>query len=423
VDTTETSLVLAALDRAGLLSHEHVIKRLLPSPDAESWLTLLRDERWLTLAQTTLDSMPEPLRIALSTTGTDLAGAANLLPRMFPLLPATRCAEAEAFVAASDHLGISVQGVLSEPAKRLLAGDASGARDTLSAELPPPAPGIYVQPDLSIVVPGSLTPSDESDLAEFSRPEHIGVAVTRRVSEASLAEAMERGVTASDARELLTRLSMTGIPQPLDYLLGSIAERAGSIRVSEHLGHEGQSKVDVSRRELGETLLIDRSVQHLQLTRNLEDQQALYSKLRPEHVVAALNSAHYPASLSSSRPPVRSEVEPSGRPASQLATRRQASASAVPHCAGQLSPELESLVDRVFLAARSEPGTGDFTRLLELAIRDRGTVEVTAEARGQTHVFRLLPVSLSNGRLRATDTSAGMERTLPVGMITSVKTL
>ncbi|QIM19831.1 hypothetical protein G7066_12980 [Leucobacter coleopterorum] len=246
----------------------------------------------------------------------------------------------------------------------------------------------------------------------------MGVATTRRVSEISLAEAIERGVTATTARETFTRLSLTGVPQPLDYLLASIAERAGSIKVEQHHGDEGQSKVSVSRPELRDTILVDRSVQHLQFMRSIEEHGVLYSKLRPEHVIAALNAARYPASATVSRhagpqgdtDPALGEVSP-GDPLPTTGTE------------DRLSPELEGLVERVFHAARSEPGTGDFTRLLELAIRDRGKVRVTAEARGQSYEFTLLPVSLSGGRLRATDTTAGMERTLPVSTITAVETL
>lgn len=425
LETDETSLILTALDHARLLWAESSSQRLSPGSNAEAWLALSRGERWLALARTTLDAMPAPLRVALDSTGADLAAAADVLPSMFPLLPTPRYTAATAFVTATDYLGITVQGTLSEPAKMLISGDIAAVRDVLSNEMPPPAPGIYVQPDLSIIIPGPLDPSDESDIAVLSRPEHIGVATTRRISETSLTEALERGVPADTARELFTRLSLTGIPQPLDYLLTSVAERAGSIKVSVYEGDQRQSRIDVSRPELGDTIIVDRSVQHLQLTRSAEDRNVLYSRLRPEHVIAALNAARYPASTVA--PPGHTNAASTAAgvatPKQDPATTSQDAFSPAHSTAEQLTPELESLVKRVFLAARSEPGAADFTRLLELAIRDRGTVRVTAEARGQTHVFTLLPVSLSSGRLRATDTAAGMERTLPVGMITAVETL
>ncbi|QIM19248.1 hypothetical protein G7066_12975 [Leucobacter coleopterorum] len=159
VEPAETSLILAALDRAKLLWPEPSKQRLSLSPKAQTWLSLSCGERWLVLAQTTLNAIPRPLRAALETADSDLTAAAAMLPTMFPLLPDTRRQEAEDFVATTDHLGLTVQGALSEPAKFLLADDLDTVREILTAELPPPAPGIYVQPDLSIVVPGPLDPA------------------------------------------------------------------------------------------------------------------------------------------------------------------------------------------------------------------------------------------------------------------------
>ncbi|KTR83580.1 hypothetical protein NS354_10395, partial [Leucobacter chromiiresistens] len=99
-----------------------------------------------------------------------------------------------------------------------------------------------------------------------------------------------------------------------------------------------------------------------------------------------------------------------------------AASAAAPDRDHSPSPQ-EALVERVFTAARSEPGTGDFTRRLELAIRDRSPVRVTAEARGEVRTFTLLPVSVSAGRLRAADQSAGVERTLPITLITAVESV
>jgi len=66
-------------------------------------------------------------------------------------------------------------------------------------------------------------------------------------------------------------------------------------------------------------------------------------------------------------------------------------------------------------------GDGGLSRRLELAIRHRRPVQVTAVAGAHEHVFTLLPLSLRGGRLRATDQQAGVERTLPVSAITAVE--
>lgn len=409
VDVADASLALRALERAGLARTSKASQLLLGTAVTPSWLAKSYGERWLTLASATLSTMPVPLRGALADSGADLTRAVAGLSQKYPLLPPAERSAAAEFVRATEHLGLTVEGTLSTPAQALLVDDLALAREVLARDLPAVTSGIYVQPDLSLVVPGPLEPSDEAEIAALSRPEHIGIATTRRVTEASLADAIDRGATAESARAAFTRLSLTGMPQPLDYLLTSLADRVGTIVVADHVGDEGRTRVTVSRPELGQTIMVDRSLQHVQFTPSITNRNLLFSRLRPEHVIAALNDARYPATLANARtptpaPPRTDDIDP-------------------PADSGGLSPELISLVERVFLAARSEPGTGDFTRLLELAIRERGTVRVTAEARGQVHCFTLLPVSLSGGRLRATDAAAGMERTLPVNMITAVESI
>lgn len=409
VDVADASLALRALERAGLARASKSSQLLLSTAAAPSWLAKSYGERWIILASATLSTMPAPLRGALKDTGADLSRAVTDLSQKYPLLPLAERTAAAEFVHATEHLGLTVEGTLSTPAQALLVDDFAAVREALAKDLPAVASGIYVQPDLSLVVPGPLEPSDEAEIAALSRPEHIGIATTRRVTESSLADAIDRGATADSTRSVFTRLSLTGMPQPLDYLLTSLAERVGTIVVADHVGEEGRTRVTVSRPELGQTILVDRSLQHVQFTPSSTNRSVLFSRLRPEHVIAALNDARYPATLANARSPIAApvrtdDVEP-------------------PADSGGLSPELIGLVERVFLAARSEPGTGDFTRLLELAIRERGTVRVTAEARGQVHRFTLLPVSLSGGRLRATDVAAGMERTLPVSTITAVESV
>lgn len=402
IDADHAAQALAAADRAGLVVAGG--SSLVVADRAADWMRGDHTARWLELAAATLATMPVPLRAALPRSAS-LAAAADALPRRFPLLPEAELEAARRFVAAAEHLGLAARGRLSRVAELLRSGERDAAAELARQLLPPAAPGVYVQPDLSVIVPGPLAPQDEIDLASLTVPEHIGVASTKRITEASIAEALKHGVTPAEARTVFERVSLTGIPQPLDYLLGSLAERVGNIVVSEYQGDDGRTRVVVSRPELADTLTVDRALQHLQLQR--VDPTTLLSRLRADHVLAALADARYHASGPREAAPERSAhaappIDPQPR-------------------AGALAEALAELIERVYLAARSEPGTGDFTRRLELAIRDRTQVRVTAEARGQHHTFLLLPVSLNAGRLRATDQAAGVERTLPVNLITAVE--
>lgn len=404
IEQDHAALAVTALERARLVSV--VDQNLVVSARADGWLRLAPSARWIAVARATVDAMPEPLAVSLAARGGSLSDAVADLPRRFPLLSGLE--RAEAFAARAEHLGLTVQSWLSPPAVPLLAGDAEAALAVAEHEMPETAPGIYVQPDLSVVVPGPLAPQDEAELAALTRPEHIGVASTRRITEASLSDALERGATAQSAREVFERLSLTGIPQPLDYLLGTLEDRLRRIVVTGYDGDENRTLVRVARPELAAPLLADRALQHLQLHRG-EDPTVLFSRLRPEHVFAALTDARHPATRTAppaSPPRLAADVPP--------AARERPERAAIPS-------EIAELVDRVYGAARAEPDTADFSRRLELAIRERALVRVTAEARGEQRTFTLLPVSLSGGRLRAADQAADVERTFPVSMITSVE--
>lgn len=458
ISVDDARRTLEELRLAGLTTPVPTEQALVVSAAATAWAGAPHAGRWISLARGVLASAGPALRTAIerrlsaSTQGADLRATIADLPRSFPLLPEADLAAAGDFADLAEHLGLTVQGRLSPPALALLADDHDGADALLHEHLPGIAPGVYVQPDLSIVLPGPLDPADEIALARLSRPEHVGVASTRRVSESSLAEAFDRGWTAEDARALFERLSLTGIPQPLDYLLSSLASRMSDIVVSDFHGDEGRTSITVSRPDLAQTLLVDRSLQHLQLTRltragaevgagaeadGTDAPVTLLSRLRADHVFAALGDARYPAERGDFRAAAQeTDRDPEAGPGAEADSRRadshgptanagpaaddpESPVAAIP-VPDDLSPELSEMVDRVHRAARSDPGTGDFTRRLELAIRDRTTVNVTAEASGQTRTFLLLPVSLSGGRLRATDQAAGVERTLPVNLIVAV---
>lgn len=451
IHVESVSRMMTALGYARLTSPHPQQHLLLASASVPEWLAMDNRDRWLTLAEAVISATPEPLRVVLADTHGDLAAAAAALPERFPLLPESDLAAANAFAAIAEQLGLTVSGQLSPPTEQLCAGDLAEARELVAAQTPSVTPGVYVQPDLSVVIPGPLDPADEAILSAISRPEQIGVASTRRITDSSIAEGLEQGVSPDAAHAFFTRISLTGIPQPLEYLLATRAERLGDLVVDEQDGDDGRTRITVSRPELAETLLVDRSLQHLQLTRAEQSPAArathtghaadaahatstahaapirLTSRLRAEHVISALTDARYHPTTSAALTGAQ------GAP-TRLAARVDIPTSAIPIVdvpvapaaaaqADTLAETYDALAERVFLAARAEPGSGEFTRRLELALRDRSPVRVTAEARGEVRTFTLLPVSVNNGRLRATDQVAGVERTLPVSMITSVDSI
>jgi len=202
---------------------------LVPSASGEEWLALPQPERWSVLAESVVGRASEQLRRAIELSGDDLTAAVERTLRFeFPLLAEPMLNEASDWSLLAEHLGLAVEGRLAPPALALLEGRAGAALAAAEQEFPAPAAGVYLQPDLSVVVPGPLAPDDERALAALAETEQLGVASTMRLSPASLARALRGDFTVGSIRAVLERLSLTGIPQPLDFLLGDL-ERSSAV--------------------------------------------------------------------------------------------------------------------------------------------------------------------------------------------------
>lgn len=329
----------------------------------DDWLVLDYPRRWLVLARAAVSTLDARLRRGVERTGPDLRAVVGRLPHDYPLLPE---AELESLARAADtaeDLGLTVDGRLTPAATALLQAEPEAALAIAETDLPDPVRGIYLQPDLSIVVPGPLPHEDELLLHAIAETEQLGPAASLRVGTDRLGRAVRRGgYTAAGIREQLQRLSLTGVPQPLEYLLRELAAKFDDPG-AEAQGEAGRNRADS---------------------------------------VAEPPPAPQPASQSTSRP----------APRNRHAERAETAAARDPR---------EALVDRVYAAVHEAGSEDDLTRRLKLAIRDRSAVQVTAVAGSSRHVFTLMPVSLQGGRLRATDQQAGVERTLPVSAITAVE--
>lgn len=366
-DTDHTDRLLDVLRAGGLLISYHDVSgtdRLFASATAGEWLALDYPDRWLALAQATLSGFDPRLRRSLTDSGGDLRLLVEQVPHDYPLLPET---EREAFsrlAETAEDLGLTVGGRLSSAAIALFDREPAEARRIAAQQIPDIAPGVYLQPDLSLIVPGPLAPADEALLSTITEAEHLGPAASLRLSTSTLARAVRRGLTPDEIREFLQRLSLTGIPQPLEYLLRDLERKLGEglDRAEGHWNHDRMRMFD-DRTDLGRTDGIDRT--------------------------------------------------------GAAAQDRTAAASPPPRTIRQ-ADEIARMIDRVLSASAEVGDEGDLTRRLTLAIRDRSAVQVTAVSGTDERVFTLLPVSLQGGRLRATDQQAGVERTLPVSAITAV---
>lgn len=101
--------------------------------------------------------------------------------------------------------------------------------------------------------------------------ESRALASTFRVSAATIDRAITAGETAESIRTFLAEISLTGVPQPLDYLVRDAAERCGRVRVRS-LGDDGRmrSAVVSSDATLLTTIQVDQSLSALGLVRAAE---------------------------------------------------------------------------------------------------------------------------------------------------------
>ena len=86
---------------------------------------------------------------------------------------------------------------------------------------------IYLQADLTAIAPGPLAPRLDLRLRRIAKRESRAQASSYRFSADSIGAGMTEGESAESIREFLAGISLTGIPQPLDYLIESTAARHG----------------------------------------------------------------------------------------------------------------------------------------------------------------------------------------------------
>lgn len=141
-------------------------------------------------------------------------------------------------LAEAELLGVTVGGGLTALGRTLLEQVAAGARGdrrriAVAAEAAIPAfvDRIIVQGDHTIVAPGPLEPELARQVRAIAAVESTGPATVYRLTDASIASAMDSGWTTEAISELLARLSLTPIPQSVEYLLADLRRRHGQVRV------------------------------------------------------------------------------------------------------------------------------------------------------------------------------------------------
>lgn len=282
------------------------------------------------------------------------------------------------------------------------------AADTapLAALMPREVDRAYLQNDLTAIAPGPLAPRLDVRLRTMAVRESHAQASTYRFTADSLAGALTEGETAASMREFLSTLSLTGVPQPLDYLIERTSERHGLVRVAVDAA-TGRTIITSDEPPVIDMLAVDRALRPLGLTR---DADVLTSRVARDAVYWALADARYPVLA----------VDDAERPETMHRYRLAPSADA-----DEQGPDrYQALIAALRTGQGADADTAWLGRELDAAVRAHAVVAVmVALPDGSTREFVLEATGVGGGRLRGRDRSADVERTLPVSSIVSVRSV
>lgn len=395
-------------ERAGLVARDGSL--WLTTDAADGWLAGTTSERWEALAATWLEAVPPSIRSLLRSRTRQPWGRAlhETLAWFYPASGEPLLRSVERFEASAELLGITAGEVPSSAGAALLETGPAQAAASMAALLPPEVDKVYLQHDLTIVSPGPLVPGIDAHLRRIAEVESRALASSYRVTAASLERAIASGETADSIRSFLTSVSLTGIPQPLDYLIDEAVKRYGLIRVRDRVDDpHARSSVRSVDPDLIGTIAVDQAFSSLGLTRVSPTE--LVSRFPRDVVYWALADARYPVAAE----------DAAGRIVG-VKKRHAPATDAVPTV-----DRATALVAHLREAAATEAAQSPeawLSRQLETAVRARVPLVVTVGMPDGSELdFTLEPTGVGGGRLRGRDRKADIERTLPLKSIKGVR--
>lgn len=430
IELTEVASVVSIAARAGLIALDGSI--WLPTSHGVRWSSMATPERWGVLASSWVQALPGDVRSLLSARAHAEWGESlrEYVAWAYPAGGESTLQRVSGFVDDAERLGITANDAPSRAGSFLLLGpgrDAAGADAAalaravaaIAEHFPAEVDKVYLQNDLTVVSAGPLDPAVDSRIRRIADQESGGLAATYRFSPQSLNRAIAEGDDADSIRRFLEGVSVTGIPQPLDYLVTEAAERYGRVRVAPGGPGDYGSVIRSADTALLHTIEVDKALASLGLRRlGPLPAQSLVSRLGRDQVYWALSEARYPVAaenaagevVSLQRERIAGETHPQrGRP-------RDAGAAGRPDIAADAVARLR------------ESSEGDdaraawISRQLDIAIR--GHIAVTVSVRmpdGLLTDYLLEPTGSGGGRLRGRDRHADLERTLPLSRIESIE--
>jgi hypothetical protein len=382
---------------AGLISASE--RRFQPTALADSWMSASPKARWLMLCEA-WTSMLGPA--GLKEVSTQLAQhkskkLRDLIQISFPFASLAPASRINRLAEMADQIGLTSAGSPASWLADVLANKLPAASKALESRLPAQQERIIVQADLSIITPGPLASSLEVQLRKFADTENIGLASSYRISPLSISCGLEEGMTENQIRLLLQKLNGSSLPQPVDYLIRETAERFGRLKLS---ALEKGSLLTSSDELLAKQITMDSKLKPLLLEQRTS---GIYSPLDAQSLYHALRENGYLAVL----------IDDKGKVIAPSSVHKSTNEAAA------FLKQVERLRAQDIEMADAAPAS-DMERKILLALKTKSTLQVQINANGKIMDFLLEPIGIANGRLRARDRKADIERTLPVSAITSI---
>lgn len=375
------------------------------------WLSLSTVDRWRSLAEAWLAQLPPDIHALLAGRSHTPWGE-TLRAYVSWWFPAHDRVLERRIASAAERaalLGLVAGDTLSHAGRLLLEGDAGAAVERVRGTLPREVSQVYLQDDLTVISPGPLLPRRDARLRLMADIESRSQASTYRFTRSSIDRALGNGEDATSIKAFLEDLSLTGMPQPLRYLIDDVAAHHGLLRVrslDDADWPNARSSVRSADENLLDTLAVDQALVPVGLRRAGAGQ--LISRFPRDVVFGALQDARYPVSAEDENGVLVG------------VTRHQLAEPHEPRVA-----DLSELVSRLRTASAGtpeQPNEAWLSRQLDVAVRKRRSVVVTvAMPNGSTLDLTLEPTGIGGGRLRGRDQAADVERTLPLSSITAVR--
>ena len=392
-------------ERAGLVATTNT--QWMPTANATEWISRSADERWLQLATAWHDGIPDEIRTILADRTHSYwgDGVEAYVRWLFPAGIDWMLEKVRRYSRDAQLLGVTAERLPSSAGVALLTRTPAEAAAAMAALFPREVHQVYIQPDLTVISPGPLAPQLEARLRTIADVETRALASTYRISPSSLHHAMTLGETLEGMRAFLAEISMTGVPQPVQYLLTEAASRHGLVRVGVH-GFTG-SYIASPDSLLLQTIAVDPNFAPFGLRYEAD---RLVSRFGVEQLFWALSDARYPIA-----------AEDGG--GNIVSLHRDQVSNLNPAEPQDAQPE------QLLAKLRGSQGgaTGDedqawLSRQIEVAIRNKLLLKVTLKMPdGREVLYSLQPSSVAAGRMRALDRGADIERTLPLSSIIGVE--